>query len=113
MRVDAQQEMLDDHQTVVAGHVERRPPATWHIGLTGPGPHVPPGEGAREVLHPSRVLEPPVRGSCPDAVGHPRVQRREVPGGVAGVERDAAQFVDRRRQHSASHGNPPAVAVRP
>ncbi len=31
MGIDAQQQMLDDHQAVVAGDIERRPPTTGHV----------------------------------------------------------------------------------
>ena len=106
MGVDAQQQVLDDHQAVVAGDIECRPPTTGQCGLPGPRSHVPVREGVSELLHPFRILEPPIGGSGPDPIGDARVQRREVPRGVAGVERNAAQLVDRRRQHPA-HGTPP------
>ena len=104
MRIDAQQQMLDDHQVAVAGHVERRPPATGHGGLSGPRPHVPVREGLRELLHPLRFGEATRRGGRLDPVGDTGIQRREVSATVAGVERNAAQLLDRRRQHPASHG---------
>jgi hypothetical protein len=103
MGIDAEQQVLDDQQVVVAGDVPRCLPTPGDRWCPRLRSEVAGGEAPCEPLDAGTVLgsaEPLVGHRRLHPVGDPRVQRGEVAGGVRGVEGAPAQVVDRVGEHA-------------
>jgi hypothetical protein len=101
--VDAQQQVLHDQEVGVRSDVPRRLPTARYGCLGASRPQVVAGECLDQPLHPLSVGEPPGANSRGDVVGHADVQRREVPGGVVGIQCNVSQLIDRVLDHDAAH----------
>jgi hypothetical protein len=97
--VGPEQQVLDDEQVGVGGHVPGRLPAAGHRPLAAPGAQVVAGEGVGQRLHPRPVLEPPVPHVAGDVLGDAHVEGGEVPAGVLRRQGHAPQLLDRRVDH--------------